>query len=200
MAVESRWDQAAEELERLVAEDPENIDFRLALAAVQLRGEDLQGYERTCESSWNRFTDAETKLPPVRLVPLFCLPGENGLDRDHVYASAMSWRRGDGSDQSKLAVIMAAYRAGRDRECLNEAFDSGDSFSVTIARLTHAMAAQRLGDDELARRRLDEGRALVALRFIDLLANDYQGVVYKHWICCVVAQLILKEAESIVAQ
>ncbi len=200
MAIESRWNKAAEELERLVAEDPENIDFRLALGAVQLRGEDTQGYARSCQASWDFFTDDNTRLPPVRLIPLFCLPAENGLDRDQVYASAVRLRRDDGSDQSKLAVIMAAYRAGRDQESLSEELDSGDSFSVTIARLTHAMAAQRLGDDELARRRLDEGRALVALRFIDLLGEDNQGVAYKHWICCATAQLILKEAESIVTQ
>lgn len=198
MAIESRWEDAAEELERLVAEEPQTIDFRLALAAVQLRGGDTQGYARTCRSSWDLFTDDNSQLPPVRLIPLLCLPGEIDLDREQIYASAVQLRRENGLDDSKLAVIMAAYRAGRDQESLNEELDSGDSFSVTIARLTHAMAAQRLGDDELARQRLDEGRALVALRFFDLLGDDNEGVAYKHWICCVVAKLILQEAESLV--
>ena len=200
MAIEERWDKAAEELERLVSEAPENIDFRLALAAMHLLGENTQGYARTCKSSWDLFTDHNTQLPPTHLIPLLCLPAETGVDRDQVYASAARLRREDDSGQAKLAVIMAAFRAERDEDCLNEEVGSGDSFSVTIARLTQAMAAHRIGDDELARRRLDEGRALVTLRFIDFLGKDNEGVAYEHWICCAVARLILNEAESTVDQ
>ncbi len=62
-AAESKWLDAASELQRLVTENPNKIDYRLALGAVQLLGDDSLGYAGTCQAAWSTLVQENTPAP-----------------------------------------------------------------------------------------------------------------------------------------
>ena len=174
LAADSRWPEAAKELERLIAEHPSNVDYRLALGAIQLLGDDTLGYSGTCQSSWTAMNQNRS-ADPAGMIPLFCLPGDHSLDRNEVYEIATSVRDKSDSNLAKLAIVMSAFRSGRDDVCLNEQIVDGDAFTISVAALTKAMSAHRAGEFDQAETFLTEGRGVVALRFGDYLGPAAQG-------------------------
>ena len=197
LAMDSKWSQAATELLRLLTEHPGSIDDWLALGSVQLLGKDPLGYAGTCQASWSALMQSTSALP-AGIIPLYCLPAAHSLNRNQIYQDAVKLRADSDSDQARLAVIMSAYRAGRDQACLQEEIIDGDAFSVAIAALTRSMAAHRLGKAELADLLMLEGTSLVATHLTDLSTKTPPAnLPYEHWVCCCLARLMLAETESV---
>lgn len=195
LAALSQWGQVSDELQRLTLRHPAIVDYRVGLAAAQLLGQDPLGYAGTCQTNW--LSSMSIGSPnAVELLPMFCMPGEHGMDRSEVYDLAVDLRAESDSTQSRLGVIVSAYRIGNDRACLELELVEGDPFSLMMVRFTQAMAAHRLGRLDEAAQWLDEGRRIRLLRFTDYFLSPEPDLPYEHWICCAVAQLQLSEAEA----
>jgi thioredoxin-like negative regulator of GroEL len=197
LAIESRWEEAAAELQRLVVGKPDRVDYRLALGVVQLLGDDSLGYAGTCQASWPLVLRQRPE-DQMLAIPLYCLSSQASVDPEDVYQLAQSVRAGSDSSQARLAIMLSAFRLGFDEDCLKEELGEADPFRMSIASLTQAMASFRVGQREQAEELLNEGRRIVRLRLNDFLAPESSELPYQRWVCVAIAKLFLQEAESLI--
>lgn len=197
-AIQRRWSDAEAELQRLLVKQPDRVDYRVALGAIQLLGDDTLGYAGTCQTSWP-IVLRQSQQDQARAIPLFCLAASSSVDAREVYELAQAIRAETDSPAARLAVILASFRFGLDDVCLNEQLSEADAFSMSVASLTHAMAASRSGQSERAEDLLNQGRNLVMFHLNDRLAPESSGTPYEHWVECTVARLFLDEAKASVA-
>ena len=182
-------------MQRLLTKQPERVDARVALGAVQLSGHDTLGYAGTCQTSWP-IVLRQNQEDQARAIPLFCLAATSSVDPGDVYQLAQEIRAESDSTAARLAILLASFRVGLDDVCLNEQVSEADEFSMAVASLVQAMAASRSGQTEQAQEFLKQGRELVLFRLNDRLDPESPGTPYEHWVGCTVARLFLNEANA----
>jgi WD40 repeat protein/tetratricopeptide (TPR) repeat protein len=153
------WDQAAADLEKALDLGADHFWVWYNLALVRLRQGDKGGYWKVCTSALGRFANAPT--PAMLGFPAYLsalAPGGSNLPR----ALAMARRALAGAREFALGHFFVGallYRSGQFEEAVKELNESvrlhGQGGTISNGFFL-AMAHQRLGHDQEARRWLDQ--------------------------------------------
>jgi len=194
------WENAAADLARAVDLQPDDFRNWEAWGPYCLQMGDKEGYRAACRGAFARFADDRTH-PVVRidLVVLCCL-GEStsvalGQLEEVLDCARSQW---DNYDRGfvGLANGLAAYRSGRFQQAADALASTGfgnPAKDETLAVILRAMAQQRLGQTDEARRLLHDARDRIPERLLPL---DGPLHLQDRTVVWCMAQSLLREAEA----
>ncbi|HWW03011.1 MAG TPA: alpha/beta hydrolase-fold protein [Candidatus Acidoferrum sp.] len=196
------WPEAAAEFSEMVKLEPTNHLYYHALAPLLVASGDLRGYRRHCAAELRRFSGTRNPSIAERMAKDCLFVPSSGADLQ----SLSKWADTavvEGSTSPDLPYFqfakgLAEYRRGQ----FTSASDwtqkviraGGVTFRNAEAYLVLAMAQHQLKNDEQARISLAKGVEIIKTTFPKLEDGDLGDA----WIDWIMAQSLMKEAETLV--
>jgi hypothetical protein len=195
-----RWDRAAATLGKARDLEPDDLEGSYLLAAARLHLGDRDGYRGCCAEVVRRFGPSRSAARAA-LAARLCLVVPDAAGRLHD-AQRLAGLATDGTakhrDYPEFALVkgMAEYRSGRYEaaaDWLGKEQARRSRSGQALAGLFLAMARHRLGQDDEARRALDQaGRQVGELRPRSAVRAQAD---WPEWVLC---EAVRREAEALV--
>jgi serine/threonine protein kinase len=211
-ALKGRWAQAAERLNLLLETDQRENSWAitedlLKAGPIQIEGGDIQGYEHFREAAIARFTGTTNPVFAERTLKISLLrPADPKLMKaleplSDVSASSMEAPGHDAIMEAWRCVSLALMAYRQDdaptakmwcKKCLS--YPENNPSRIATAHIIQGMACYKLGEVELARAELVQGRELTTAEFAKGLeeGNGQDGF----WFDWLFARILLREAEA----
>jgi peroxiredoxin len=197
LAIAGRWDQLAEDFEKIVEMSPENGGCWHSLAVAYLQAQDTEGYTRTCRRAFQRLSDSHIWAQAV-MVQVCSLAPDAGIDPSELTQVAEAALAGSDNATMRLAKGMDHYRCGRFEKALESLPTAGDAFQVPVSLLFQAMAQQRLGNTDEARRLLAQAVQDMEQRVPEIEGPPLADYMPARWVVWATHRVLRREAEKLI--
>ena len=197
LAMAGQWEELAANFEKVVKINPDNGGAWHSLAVAYLQAEDSEAFKKTCKQAFEQLSDSHVWAEAV-LVQFCSLGPDAGVDRKELTKVADAALDENDNNTMKLAKGMDDYRCGRFEEALKVLPKYGDTFQVPVSLLFQAMAHQRLGHDDEARRLLRQGIAEMEQRIPTIDGPPLADYMPARWVVWVTHRVLRREAEKLI--